>query len=133
MLLTSSSETNKQQIDLAGKTFIYVCNISFSMSSYKENVKKILFLLVSGTASSCKQMTNPAVTRDLRWATQSNVLSFNTAGIWPEGADGTDINDCCKSNNERLIATCDDFGKVNLFAYPSCQLKVGILYIFFFF
>jgi len=79
--------------------------------------------LLYWTASSCKQMTNPAVTRDLRWATQSNVLSFNTAGIWPEGADGTDINDCCKSNNERLIATCDDFGKVNLFAYPSCQLK----------
>ncbi|XP_059148257.1 echinoderm microtubule-associated protein-like 2 isoform X3 [Physella acuta] len=70
-------------------------------------------------ASSCKMVNNSAITRDLRWATQNCVLSFNTAGIWPEGADGTDINGCCKSNNERLLATCDDFGKVNLFSYPA--------------
>lgn len=79
--------------------------------------------LLYWTASSCKQQTNPAVTRDLKWATQSCVLSFNSAGIWPEGADGTDINGCCKSNNERLLASCDDFGRVNLFAYPTCQPK----------
>uniref|UniRef100_A0A0B7B2X3 HELP domain-containing protein n=1 Tax=Arion vulgaris TaxID=1028688 RepID=A0A0B7B2X3_9EUPU len=70
------------------------------------------------TASSCKMLTNQTVIRDIKWATQNCVLAFNTAGIWPEGADGTDINGCCKSHNERMVATCDDFGKVNLFAYP---------------
>ncbi|XP_035824705.1 echinoderm microtubule-associated protein-like 2 [Aplysia californica] len=79
--------------------------------------------LLYWTASSCKQLTNPAVIRELKWATQSCVLGFNTAGIWPDGADGTDVNGCCKSHNERLVASCDDFGKVNLYSYPCCQPK----------
>ncbi|CAG5127063.1 unnamed protein product [Candidula unifasciata] len=79
--------------------------------------------LLYWTAASCKMLTNQTVTRDIKWATQNNILGFNTAGIWPEGADGTDINGCCKSHNERMIATCDDFGKVNLFAYPANRPK----------
>ncbi|RUS86563.1 hypothetical protein EGW08_005702 [Elysia chlorotica] len=79
--------------------------------------------LLYWTASSCKMLTNLNIIRELKWATQTCVLGFNSAGIWPEGADGTDINGCCKSHNERLIASCDDFGKVNLFAYPACHLK----------
>ncbi|BFZ12124.1 hypothetical protein BsWGS_15165 [Bradybaena similaris] len=79
--------------------------------------------LLFWTAASCKMLTNQAVTRDIKWATQNNILGFNTAGIWPEGADGTDINGCCKSHNERMVATCDDFGKVNLFAFPANRPK----------
>lgn len=79
--------------------------------------------LLYWTASNCKMLTNLSIIREVKWATQTCVLGFNTAGIWPDGADGTDINGCCKSHNERLIASCDDFGKVNLFAYPACHLK----------
>lgn len=45
-------------------------------------------------------------------------------GIWPEGADGTDVNACTRSSHQHLVASGDDFGKVNLFAYPSCKPKV---------
>ena len=51
------------------------------------------------------------------------------AGIWPDGADGTDINACAKSNDGTLIASADDFGKVNLLEYPSIQPLVSILHI----
>ena len=46
-------------------------------------------------------------------------------GIWPDGADGTDINACAKSNDGTLIASADDFGKVNLLEYPSIQPRVS--------
>jgi len=45
-------------------------------------------------------------------------------GIWREGSDGTDINACCRSHNQQMIATADDFGKVNLYEYPSSQPRV---------
>ena len=45
-------------------------------------------------------------------------------GIWREGADGTDVNACCRSHNQELLATADDFGSVNLYEYPSSQPRV---------
>ncbi|XP_046557934.1 echinoderm microtubule-associated protein-like 2 isoform X13 [Haliotis rubra] len=75
------------------------------------------------TVSSCKQVTTPASLRDIQWASQDCTLGFNVAGIWPDGADGTDINNCTRSHKQHLVATGDDFGKVNLFKYPSCQPK----------
>lgn len=47
------------------------------------------------------------------------------AGIWPEGADGTDINAVCRSHDGKLLASADDFGKVHLFSYPCCQPRVS--------
>lgn len=74
------------------------------------------------TVSTCKQQTTPSTIRELEWATSSCTLSFNLAGIWPDGADGTDINACCRSHNiKQLVATADDFGKVNLYKYPCSQ------------
>lgn len=46
------------------------------------------------------------------------------AGIWQEGEDGTDINACAKANKRPLLASADDFGRVNLYRFPSCYLKV---------
>lgn len=63
--------------------------------------------------------------RDVRWATQYCNLGFEVAGIWPSDSDGTNINAVCRSHSTRLLATADDFGQVNLFRYPTCQLKVS--------
>lgn len=63
----------------------------------------------------------------MQWITHNCVLAFNSIGIWPEGADGTDINSCARSSDEELLATADDFGKVNLYSYPTSQLKVLII------
>lgn len=45
------------------------------------------------------------------------------AGIWPENADGTDVNTCTRSHSSKLLATGDDFGKVKLFSYPASVPK----------
>jgi len=51
--------------------------------------------------------------------------AYNVAGVWPEGADGTDINSVGRSNNGKFLASGDDFGKVHLFKYPAVQPRVS--------
>ncbi|XP_005745068.1 echinoderm microtubule-associated protein-like 2 isoform X1 [Pundamilia nyererei] len=72
-------------------------------------------------ASSGKHVTNMDTVRNLEWATSTCTLSFNTFGIWPDGADGTDINAACRSHDGSLLASADDFGKVHLFSFPCSQ------------
>lgn len=72
---------------------------------------------------SCEQETSANIMRDVEWASQNCTLSFSTAGIWPRGADGTDVNNCGRSHDSKLIVSADDFGKVNLYKYPCCQPK----------
>lgn len=79
--------------------------------------------LLYWTVATCRQVTTASSMRDVEWATQNCTLGFSVCGIWPEGADGTDVNACCRSNNEHLVASADDFGKVNLFAYPCSRPK----------
>ncbi|XP_076590965.1 echinoderm microtubule-associated protein-like 2 isoform X2 [Chaetodon auriga] len=72
-------------------------------------------------ASSGKHVTNMDTVRNLEWATSTCTLGFNTFGIWPDGADGTDINAVCRSHDGSLLASADDFGKVHLFSFPCSQ------------
>ncbi|TWW76830.1 Echinoderm microtubule-associated protein-like 1 [Takifugu flavidus] len=72
-------------------------------------------------AASSKHVTNMDTVRNVEWATSTCTLSFNTFGVWPEGADGTDINAVCRSHDGSLLASADDFGKVHLFSFPCCQ------------
>lgn len=51
---------------------------------------------------------------------------FVTSGIWPRGADGTDINNCARSHDNQLMVSADDFGKVNMYRYPCSQPRVSI-------
>ena len=54
-------------------------------------------------------------------------------GIWPDGSDGTDINalDILRdnNNNDKLIITADDHGKIKLFNAP-CVVEDAPYYEF---
>lgn len=63
--------------------------------------------------------------RDTEWATQTCTTSYETIGIWPEGADGTDVNVANRSHDKSLLATGDDFGKVKLYTHPANKPKVS--------
>ena len=39
-------------------------------------------------------------------------------GIHPKGEDGTHINGVNISQDRTILATCDDFGLVNVYNYP---------------
>uniref|UniRef100_A0A3P8TFW1 EMAP like 2 n=1 Tax=Amphiprion percula TaxID=161767 RepID=A0A3P8TFW1_AMPPE len=72
-------------------------------------------------ASNGKHVTNMDTVRNLEWSTSTCTLAFNTFGVWPDGADGTDINAVCRSHDGSLLASADDFGKVHLFSFPCSQ------------
>ena len=42
-------------------------------------------------------------------------------GTWSGSMDGTDINAVHQSHSGRLLATADDFGKVNVFRFPAIK------------
>ncbi|XP_077142509.1 echinoderm microtubule-associated protein-like 2 isoform X1 [Ranitomeya variabilis] len=67
---------------------------------------------------SGKQIVSAESVRNVEWENASCTLSFHVLGIWPDGADGTDINAVIKSHDRKLVATGDDFGGVRLYNYP---------------
>lgn len=75
--------------------------------------------------TACKQVVSVETTRDLAWATYTCTLGFQVFGVWPEGSDGTDLNAICRSPDQKLLATGDDFGKVHLFSYPCSQFRTS--------
>ena len=62
--------------------------------------------------------------KDVDWLTQSCTFGWAVQGIYETGWDGTDVNIAAKNgvgHEAKLIATGDDFGKVNLFRYPCLE------------
>lgn len=55
---------------------------------------------------------------DVKWETFTAPLGFGVMGVWPEGADGTDINAVDVSYHRNLVVTADDFGNAKLLNYP---------------
>ena len=72
-------------------------------------------ILYFSPASGKQVMKNQ---RDQKWATWTGVLGFDVMGIWPDFADGTDVNAIDRTRSGRHVATADDFGGVKLFNYP---------------
>ena len=66
------------------------------------------------------------------WNTQTCVLGWGVVGIWPPGADGTDINSADKSVCGRYLATGDDFGQLKIFNYPCAKVCLFRLSCFLF-
>ena len=68
-----------------------------------------------------QQITSASSLRNTQWDTWTCTLGWPVQGIWPKGADGTDVNSVCRSMSEEVIATTDDFGQVKLFSYPCVE------------
>jgi len=102
MILKSSSAT--------------VTQIDFSKDSQFIRTNDMSYELLFYSIATKKQATSATQFLTTEWATHTCPLSYETQGIWPSDADGTDINsvNICGS----LMATADDNGKVNLYPYP---------------
>ncbi|XP_060530398.1 echinoderm microtubule-associated protein-like 2 [Cylas formicarius] len=81
------------------------------------------FELLFWNAGTCRQIPQSNLLRDVEWATNNCPVTFTTLGIWPENADGPNVNYCRRSNSSKLVITGDDFGKVKLYGYPVTQPK----------
>ena len=81
------------------------------------NAYELLFWSVA-TGSQIKAATS---TRDVKWKSFTSILGWPVQGIWPSGADFSDVNSCDRSPNQRYLVTADDNHHVKLFSYPVCK------------
>lgn len=79
--------------------------------------------LLFWNAATGEQEKRPHKLRDSPWSTNSCVLGWGVQGIWPRGADGTDVNAVSTSHKKNLLVSGDDFGTVKLFNYPAAAPK----------
>jgi WD40 repeat protein len=59
--------------------------------------------------------------KDTVWATVRTPLNWHVQGVWPSYADGTDINAVAVDAAQTMVASGDDFGRVNLFRFPCIE------------
>lgn len=79
-----------------------------------------------------QQMIGSDDVGEIQWSTWTCVLGDSCTGIWPAYTDVTDVNTACRSRDNHVIATGDDFGLVKLFVYPSyvsCMYMYMYLYM----
>ncbi|KAI8432436.1 hypothetical protein MSG28_004830 [Choristoneura fumiferana] len=101
----------------------YITHLDWSEDSQYIRSNSGDYELLYWNATTCRQVPAASSLRDIAWATHTCPITFQSVGVWPESADGTDINSCTRSHDSRLVATGDDFGKVKLYAYPVTQPK----------
>lgn len=119
--VTISEETGSCSLRLTGKfskhnSFITHLDFSADGRFLQSNCGAYELLFCDTTTK--RQITSATELRDVRWSTWTCTLGWPVQGIWPPGADGTDINGVDRSHSGHLIATSDDFGKIKIFRYP---------------
>uniref|UniRef100_A0A8C5BC42 EMAP like 2 n=1 Tax=Gadus morhua TaxID=8049 RepID=A0A8C5BC42_GADMO len=99
----------------------FVTHLDWSQDSHYLVTNSGDYEILFWEAPSGKHVTSMDAMRNMEWATYTCTLGFNAFGVWPDGADGTDVNAVCKSHSSSLLASADDFGKVHLFTFPCSQ------------
>lgn len=114
----------------------FVCHLDWSADSMKLQTncgahELLYWKLYDETKTGFKwrphQEKSSSSMRDEKWATQTCIYGWPVRGVWPEGADGTDINGMGRSNlgEREMVVTSDDFGRVKLFRYPCIVPYAG--------
>ncbi|CAB4008191.1 echinoderm microtubule-associated -like 2 isoform X3, partial [Paramuricea clavata] len=101
----------------------YITHLDWSKDSQHLQSNSGDYEILYWQAKDCKQVSSGYSMRDTEWDTWSCVLGFPVRGIWPEGADGTDINTCIRSHSAQYLVNGDDSGALNIFTYPCTKLK----------
>ena len=111
-----------------GKSSSYITHLDWSLDSNVLRTNDGSYELLYYDVKEGKQDTSGATAyRDEKWDSHTCVISWATQGCWQSGMNGTDINQCDRSNKpvkgQQLIATADDSGFVNVFRYPCINRK----------
>lgn len=101
----------------------YITHLDWSKDSQFLQSNSGDYEILYWQSKDCRQVSSAYSMRDVEWDSWSCVLGFPVRGIWPEGADGTDINTCTRSSNAQYLASGDDSGSINLFTYPCPKPK----------
>lgn len=90
------------------------------MKRFLRSAYEILF---SDTTNGAQIADGATKLTEAEWHTWTCALGWPVIGIWSGSMDGSDINNVDRSPSKKYLATCDDFGMVNLYRYPAIQDK----------
>lgn len=99
----------------------YIKQLDFNADGSKLQSVSGDYEILFWDATDGSQIKSPTSVRDEAWATWTCTLGWPVQGIWPAGADGTDVNSVDRSPDGTLLATGDDFNTVKLFRYPCIK------------
>ena len=105
----------------------YIKQIDFNTEGTKLQSVSGDYELLFWDATTGSQIKSPTAVRDETWATWTCTLGWPVQGIWPSGADGTDINSVDKSPDGTILASGDDFSTIKLFRYPCIKERSKFL------
>lgn len=61
------------------------------------------------------------------WHTWTTPLGFELMGVWPKGADGTDINEVWRTSNGKHVFSADDSGHIRVLNFPCAVSRAPSL------
>ncbi|KRW98348.1 WD40-repeat-containing domain [Pseudocohnilembus persalinus] len=121
----------KQKFKPLAKHSSYITHFDFSEDGQTLHSTCGAYELLFWDMVKGKQQTSGAtMNRDEKWNSWTVPIGYQVQGIFRKGYDGTDINAVDRSNfpvgnkapqNYHLLATGDDYSRVNVFKYPSIQ------------
>ena len=100
----------------------YITHFDFSCDGVNLHSTCGAYELLFWDVHSGKQLPGGAsALRDEKWHTWTVTLGWPVQGIWPECADGTDINSVDCNNDRTLVVAGDDFGTICVYRFPVLQ------------
>jgi microtubule-associated protein-like 6 len=106
----------------------FISHFDFSENSAYIQSNCGAYELLFYNSSDGVQILNPSSLKDERWATWTCALGWPVQGVWPEVYDGNDINACCKAKTKDILATVDEFGKIQVFKWPALDKRAKRAY-----
>jgi len=112
------------------KSSSYITCIDFDLDSkYIRSVDGSYELLFFDMKKKNQDPHGPSNTQKTMWADQTCKLGWNVQGIYPKGCDGSHINTCAMSKDQKMIATGDDYGFVSFYRNPCLEKHKGLHYM----
>ncbi|GMI41609.1 hypothetical protein TrCOL_g10410, partial [Triparma columacea] len=111
-------EGKTKQCGKLNKHSSYITHLDFSRDGKFLQSTCGAYELLFWNMRDCKQITAASSLRDVEWDSWTSTLGWPVQGIWPAGADGTDVNAVSVTPDHKLVVTGDDFGLVKVFNYP---------------
>lgn len=103
---------------LSGHSTAVICIDWSTDGSYLRSLDEGFDMIFWQLPKFAKDPDGAQNTKDKDWATQSCKIGWSVLGIYPPGVDKTHVNYVAKSNDNKLVATGDDWGFVNIYNYP---------------
>ena len=87
-------------------------------STYLRSNSEAYELLFFNIDSMKQDPSGASNTKGIEWASQYTKIGWSVRGVFPKGTDGSHVNGVCMSSDEKLIASGDDWGLVNIYNNP---------------